>query len=153
MTSVPTMFQIIKWRRNTTNLDVFGSNPDIALYLEIKDVRNLTYNPGTLSADHNLNVITEVIRYGMADSVTLSNVLDTIRKWRDRDAVLYYSKFLTKSKSPIYISIHEGDGSGKGQYVDGYYRANRPMYDYHDLIDNRLTIVECTSDYIKAISD
>jgi hypothetical protein len=65
--------------------------------------------------------------------VTLSDVLDLYPSWKDRDAILYYSKFLARKGAPIYISVYDD--------VDKY----------ADAIAKKFRIISISSDMITAV--
>ena len=151
---VPSIFKSIKWRAFTVNLDIGGGEfEDATMYLAERDVTNLVYDPDHRSAEHNRDVIVTVIARGGSDSVTLANVLNVIPKWKDRDALLYYSDFLAKKNAPIYIGVYEGDKSGRGRKTDTGWQANLQLHEYLDAVRNRFRVVSATNEMITAVKD
>ena len=152
--NVPDLFKLVKWRSYTVNLDMLGTGgEDATLYLAERGVTNLVYDPINREADHNQGVITAVMRIGGSDSVTLANVLNVIPSRKDRDAILYYSKFLTKNFSSVYIGVYEGDKSGKASRDYKGWQANLKLEEYQDAIAHRFKIVSITKDMITAVKD
>ena len=134
------------------NLDVGGGyHKDATLYLAERKVRNVVYDHIHKSAEHNAKAISFVIGIGGSNSVTLSDVLNVIPSWRDRDAVLYYSKFLARKSAPIYIGVYEGDKSGVGKMTREGWQANLEISEYEKAIANRFEIVNIKDGVITAI--
>ena len=151
-TNVPKMFKKVRWRSYTVNLDVGGGyHEDATLYLAERKVHNVVYDPDHKSAEHNAKAISFVIGIGGSHSVTLSNVLNVIPSWRDRDAVLYYSKFLARKSAPIYIGVYEGDKSGVGKMTYKGWQANLEIGEYEKAIANRFEIISIEDGVITAI--
>jgi hypothetical protein len=152
--NVPALFKEIKWRSYTVNLDVGGGkDEDATLYLAEKGVTNLVYDPDSRDADHNQSVITAVMRIGGSDSVTLANVLNVIPTWKDRDAILYYSRLLVKTLAPVYIGVYEGDRSGSPSVGSKGWQANLELKDYHDAVANKFRVISVTKTMITAVKD
>ena len=134
------------------NLDVGGGHhEDATLYLAERKVKNVVYDHIHKSAEHNAKAISFVIGIGGSHSVTLSDVLNVIPSWRDRDAVLYYSKFLARKSAPIYIGVYEGDKSGVGKMTRKGWQANLELGEYEKAIANRFEIVSIKDGVITAI--
>ncbi len=134
------------------NLDVGGGyHKDATLYLAERKVKNVVYDHIHKSAEHNAKAISFVIGIGGSNSVTLSDVLNVIPSWRDRDAVLYYSKFLARKSAPIYIGVYEGDKSGVGKMTRKGWQANLELGEYEKAIANRFEIVSIKDGVITAI--
>ncbi len=151
-TNVPKLFKKVKWRSYSVNLDVGGGyHKDATLYLAERKVKNVVYDHIHKSAEHNAEAISFVIGIGGSHSVTLSDVLNVIPSWRDRDAVLYYSKFLARKSAPIYIGVYEGDKSGVGKMTDKGWQANLELGEYEKAIANRFEIVGIKDGVITAI--
>ena len=153
--NVPMLFKVVEWSPSTVNLDIGGGlhERETTLYLKVKEVTNLVYDSTYKADNRNEAVLAAVIRYGMADSITLSDVLNTIRKWKERDALLYYCKHFVKRGSPVHISIQEGDRSGVGKETETGWEANSPIYEYTDLIMSRFQIVKVTDSVITAVKE
>ena len=153
--NVPMLFKVVEWKPNTVNRDLGGglTEEETTLYLKVRDVTNLVYDPTYKTPPRNESVIAAVIRYGMADSITLSNVLNTIRKWKSRDSLLYYCKHFAKRGSPIHISICEGDGAGVGKETEEGWSANIEACHYVELINSRFRVGKVTDSVITAIRE
>jgi len=151
-TNVPKLFKKVRWRSYSVNLDVGGGyHEDATLYLAERKVKNVVYDHIHKSAEHNAEAISFVIGIGGSNSVTLSDVLNVIPSWRDRDAVLYYSKFLARKSAPIYIGVYEGDKSGVGKMTRKGWKANLELGEYEKAIANRFEIVSIKDGVITAI--
>jgi len=151
-TNVPKLFKKVRWRSYSVNLDVGGGyHKDATLYLAERKVKNVVYDHIHKSAEHNAKAISFVIGIGGSHSVTLSDVLNVIPSWRDRDAVLYYSKFLARKSAPIYIGVYEGDKSGVGKMTRKGWQANLELGEYEKAIANRFEIVSIKDGVITAI--
>ena len=150
--NIPKLFKTVRWRSYSVNLDVGGGHhEDATLYLAERKVKNIIYDPDHKSAVHNAKAINLVINMGGSHSVTLSNVLNVIPSWKDRDAVLYYCKFLARSGSPLYVGVCEGDKSGVGKMTSKGWQANLQLSEYEKAISNRFEIVEVKDDIITAL--
>ena len=149
---IPELFKTVKWRSYTVNLDIIGGeNEDATLYLAEQGVSNVVYDPDHRSAEHNERVITFVMKLGGSHSVTLANVLNIVPSWKDRDALLYYSKFFARKNAPVYIGVYEGDRSGVGKMTNKGWQANLELDEYKEAIANRFKIVDVTDGVITAI--
>ena len=135
---VPQLFKGVQWRSYSVNLDMWGAaSEDVTLYLAEQGVDNVVYDPVERSAEHNEYAIKFIMRIGGAHSVTLSNVLSVIPSIKDRDAILYYSKFLSKLYSPVYIGVYEGDN----------------LQDYKEEVSKRFRVISITNDMITAVNE
>lgn len=135
---VPQLFKGVKWRSYSVNLDMWGSaSEDVTLYLAEQGVDNVVYDPVERSAEHNEDAIKFIMRIGGAHSVTLSNVLSVIPSAKDRDAILYYSKFLSRAYAPVYIGVYEGDN----------------LQDYKHEVSKRFRVISITNDMITAVNE
>lgn len=132
---VPAMFKKIDkyygWKKKTVNLDYGGGKYDTATeYLKSKGVKNCLYDPYARDFGHNLKA-TDGIERNPVDTVTVSNVLCVIKKKVDRESVLIYSKALMKIDGTIFISVYEGDKSGKGKMTKkDCWQNNRTLESY-----------------------
>tara|TARA_R110002020_G_scaffold133646_1_gene298222 strand:+ start:1581 stop:2060 length:480 start_codon:yes stop_codon:yes gene_type:complete len=149
---IPKLFKTVRWRSYTVNLDVGGGDQeDATLYLAEHGVTNVVYDPAHRDSDHNYSAITFVMRRGGSNSVTISNVLNLYPSWKDRDAILYYSKFLARTGAPVYIGVCEGNKSGVGEHTSYGWQANLELGEYADAIANRFKIIKISSDMITAL--
>lgn len=149
---VPSLFKTVKWRSYSVNLDMGGGKiEDATLYLAEQRVKNVVYDPDYRSAEHNEQAINFIMRIGGSHSVTLSNFLNVIPSWKDRDAILYYSKFFAKSNAPVYITVYEGDKSGVWKKTNEGWQANLVLGEYEEMIAKRFKVVDVTDEMITAI--
>jgi hypothetical protein len=116
---VPRLFKIIDkhygWKKNTTNLDLGGGPWNIATrYLKRKGVINLVDDVFNRPLKYSFAVLSYLTAHKV-DTVTLSNVLNVIKERGDRKTILYNSLGHLKKGGVIYISVYEGNKSGKGK--------------------------------------
>lgn len=131
---VPSLFTMNKaiFEPDTINFDIGGGKYDTAtVYLHGLNVQNLIWDKFNRSEEWNKNVINTLIKYGGADTVTISNVLNVIEEWEYRHEVLQLAYAFSKPTATIYITVYEGDKSGIGkQTKDDCYQLNRTTADY-----------------------
>lgn len=119
----------------TTNLDYGGGRFDnVTEYLSGRGVRNLVYDPYNRTKEHNDDVIRTIQEQGLADTATLSNVLNVIKEQEVRNNVLQNLSKLTKPGGQVYITVYEGTGKGDEGPTSSGYQLNRRTEDYLDEI-------------------
>jgi len=125
-TKVPVMFTKIDkyygWKKGTINLDYGGGKYDTATeYLKTKGVKNCLYDPFARDLNHNLNALYALYALyngfegSKADTITVSNVLCVVKEKVNRESILIYTHAMLKVNGTIFISVYEGDKSGKGK--------------------------------------
>ena len=119
----------------TTNLDYGGGRFDnVTEYLSGRGVRNLVYDPYNRTKEHNDDVIRVLQEQGLADTATLSNVLNVIKEQEVRNNVLQNLSKLVKPGGQVYITVYEGTGKGDEGPTSAGYQLNRRTEDYLDEI-------------------
>lgn len=137
---LPTVFKNknVVMNPGTINLDYGGGKfNNVAEYLKDKDVINLVYDPFNRSKEHNKEVLSVVKKNGGADTITCSNVLNVIAEPEVRLSVLKNIDRLIKSNGTVYITVYEGDKSGKGKAnaKKKSYQTNMKTQDYIEEIE------------------
>ena len=111
---LPYTFRLISWRKQSVNLDIGGGQFNLATdYLAKHGVRNLVYDPFRRGAEHN-DLILKLVDENPVDTVTVNNVLNTIREESERLKVIRLAAKALKPGGTAYFLIHEGDRSGLG---------------------------------------
>lgn len=123
---VPSLHRKVRWKRGQVNLDVGGGECDKAsAQLARRGVRNLVYDPYNRDRAHNAFVLAR-----KGDTATLANVLNVIREPAERRKALEKAKQGVKPCGVVYISVHEGDRSGRGRKTPRGWQANRVTSSY-----------------------
>lgn len=111
-----------------TNLDIGGGRWDYGTtFLRRHGVKNLVFDPGNRSREHNRRVIRQLEKCG-ADTATIANVLNVIPNLQDRMAVLRFAKQYTRG--PVFIMSYEGDRSSRTKRTRDGWQLNRPAAAY-----------------------
>lgn len=119
------------WERGSLNLDIGGGKFETATdFLHSKGVHNFVYDPFNRSEEHNERVWDLLISYRFADTVTLSNVLNVIQFRRDRIKCLEVAAMALKEDGVLFITVYEGNRSGKGGRTTRGFQLNRPVKRY-----------------------
>jgi len=107
------------WNKGTVNLDIGGGKYDTATkYLKRKGITNLIYDPFNRSDEHNEEVLKQV-KEEQVDTVTLSNVLNTIDCMFAMRRTLTLARRSLKKGGTLYITIYIAPKQGKSG-KDGY---------------------------------
>lgn len=132
---LPAIFHLAEFNPDTINLDYGGGKFDNAAeYLNSIGVTNLVYDPYNRTSEHNMSVLKQIRKNNGADTATLSNVLNVIKEEYIRQEVLSNIKKLLKDNGILYITVYEGDGSGRERPTAAGYQLNRKTADYLDEI-------------------
>jgi hypothetical protein len=136
---VPAMFTKIDkyygWKKGTINLDYGGGKYDTATeYLKTKRVKNCLYDPFARDLTHNLNALDKLyngFEGNQVDTVTVSNVLCVVKEKVNREGILICTYAMLKVNGTIFISVYEGDKSGKGKLTKkDCWQNNRTLESY-----------------------
>ena len=131
LNQVPRLFRAVPLARGSINLDVGGGKYDKATdYLHSLGVHNFVWDPYNRSDEHNDRVYDLLVVGSFADTATLSNVLNVIQHKRDRIAALAVARQSVGSTGVCYITVYEGDRSGKGKKTSKGFQLNRPVKSY-----------------------
>ncbi|MDO1449526.1 class I SAM-dependent methyltransferase [Rhodocytophaga aerolata] len=128
---VPRLFKIAQFLSGTTNLDLgAGKYAHATSYLRKLKVKNLRYDPYSLPFEINQSTACQLTEQ-YVDTVTISNTLNVIEKKDLRLELLQTAYKHLKKGGQCYITIYEGNGTGKGKITGrGTYQANREMESY-----------------------
>jgi hypothetical protein len=119
------------FRRGSINLDIGGGRFETATdFLHSKGVHNFVYDPYNRDSDHNARVFALLVCTREADTVTLSNVLNVIQLPSDRREVLMLAARALRPEGACFITVYEGDRSGKGKKTSKGFQLNRRTKQY-----------------------
>jgi len=125
---IPAVFKLVNWYPHTSNLDIGGGKFEEATkYLAERSVGNFIYDPYNRTSDHNARMLE---RYDY-DTVTLCNVLNVIETSTGITEVLWLARRHVKVGGCIYISVYEGNRSGRPCIgKTGTWQANKRLHVY-----------------------
>jgi predicted RNA methylase len=127
---LPVLFSKVEFKPGTVNADIGGGKYDnVTTFLATKGVLNYVYDPYNRSKDYTEFVISK-IEHGQCDTVTISNVLNVIKEQKSRDEVLLNAVDAVKDNGTVYITVYEGDGTGKGKETSKGWQENRKTPTY-----------------------
>jgi hypothetical protein len=137
---VPTLFKRVP-EFGKKNLDIGGGKFDTASewLLENHGCKNLVYDPFNRSEAHNKKVLKQAKK---VDTVTLSNVLNVIKEKSAREGVLNFAAFHAAPGAKVYITVYEGDRSGKGRETRCGYQLHRKTEAYIKEVKAFFEVVE-----------
>lgn len=119
------------FERGSINIDIGGGKYETATdFLHSKGVHNFVWDPFNRSEEHNERVWDLFIRPSGADTATLSNVLNVIRHKSHRINCLEVAARAIKSDGAVFITVYEGNRSGKGRKTTKGFQLNRPVKKY-----------------------
>lgn len=119
------------FERGSINVDIGGGRFETATdFLHSKGVHNFVWDPYNRSDEHNDRVWRLFIDQSLADTVTLSNVLNVIRSRVDRTDCLMTAARALKSDGVCFITVYEGNKSGKGKETSKGFQLNRRTRSY-----------------------
>lgn len=150
-----TVAKHIGWTRGTVNLDIGGGRYDHGTNFMAKHgVVNHVLDPHNRSAEHNTNVSQSVRKRGGADTVTVFNVLNTIKEPEIHDDVLRTAKHHLKSGGKLYLSVYAGDKSGVGrQTKKDSWQRNEPTSAYLETVRRHFPNARVQHGIIHATND
>ena len=122
--------KVVGWQTGDRNID-YGGGPysKLTMALADKGVDNLVYDPHHKSAEHNLEVLMSC-NLNPADTATLSNVLNVIPNLKVRLEVIREVKSLLSDGGMLFVTVYEGDRSGKGKKTRDGWQENRRLNTY-----------------------
>ena len=123
------------FKKGSKNLDIGGGRFDNVntLLEEQAGATNLVYDPWNRSKAHNNNVVKEMAG-GKADTVTINNTLNVIEDTPNQIRVLEQAKDAVKENGKVYISVYEGDRTGKGRPTTKGWQRNQKIEDYLETV-------------------
>lgn len=127
-----TVAKHVGWQRGATNLDLGGGKYEHGVeFLKKHGVTSHVLDPYNRSAEHNSNVSKTVKSRGGADTVTVFNVLNTIKEDSAHKQVLETAKQHLKPGGRLFLSVYAGDKSGVGrQTKKDSWQRNQGLGDY-----------------------
>ena len=148
---VPALFKLVHnnngWEFYQKNLDIGGGKFDTATdwLWDNYQIRNHIYDPYNRNSNHNRSVM----RVPSYDTVTIANVLNVI----ESDAHILDILHLANSKLgswKIFISVYEGDRSGKFKIGKDSMQRNWKLDQYLPLVKQVFANVKKRIGYIEA---
>jgi hypothetical protein len=127
-----TVAKHIGWKPGTLNLDLGGGKYDHGVkFLEQHGVESHVLDPYNRPEEHNKKVAETVKARGGADTVTLFNVLNTIKEPEVHREVLEAAKSHLKPGGRLFVSVYSGDKSGVGRQTKAdSWQRNENLKDY-----------------------
>ena len=127
---VPALHRAVPWRRGETNLDLGGGPwPDATSFLATLGVRNVVVDPGW-QTPREVAAARARVAGGRADTATLANLLNVIPAREGRRTALALAANALGPGGVAYVSVHEGDRSGRGRKTRDGWQANRRLASY-----------------------
>lgn len=132
---LPIIFKLAKFPAGSLVLDYGGgtieSEQVANAYLAQFDCEDVVYDPYNKTPEEQQIAVDKIRANGGADVTVCSNVLNVIAEETARLTLLRNIKRLTKSGSPVYFTVYEGNGLGEGrQSGNDQYQNNRKTADY-----------------------
>ena len=104
------------WTPGTVNVDLGGGRYDHGTQFMAKHgVTSHVLDPFNRSPEHNSSVVALVKKRGGADSVTVFNVLNTIKEPHIHREVLQAAHEHLRTGGALWLSVYAGDKSGIGR--------------------------------------
>lgn len=128
---LPAVYKLISIPEGTVGVDFGGGRFDNAVeYIRDLGATLCVYDPYNRTAQHNREMLKTLKANGGADWAVNSNVLNVIKEPEARQSVLRNISKITKSGSPVYITVYEGRGDAKEGPTKSGYQLNRKTQDY-----------------------
>jgi hypothetical protein len=146
---VPAIFSHVAcWKKGSKNFDLGGGRFNTATeYLKNKGVENFIFDPFNRTAEENEKAMEAC---GLADSVTLSNVLNVILEEKYQLSTLRQAKAQLKEDGKVFIAVYEGDKSGKGKITSAGFQHNKKLSCYVALVSQVFPKVKIINSVIHA---
>jgi hypothetical protein len=124
------VFNKVDFKKGTVNADIGGGRFNNATHLlKKKGVTNVIFDPFNRSQEHN-EAAAAKIKDGQADTATVSNVLNVIKEPENRSRVIEQAANAVGDTGTAYITVYEGDRSGKGKETSKGFQLNRKLSGY-----------------------
>lgn len=151
---VPAVFKLVSWAPGGVNVDIGGGRYDTAAeYLAPHGVENVVIDPYNRTPAENDAARQYMRAIGGADTATVSNVLNVINDADARRAVLEQARSYTRPGARVYITVYEGDGSGRGRQTGAdSWQENRRTVDYVDEVRRVFPYVRKRGRVIEAVN-
>lgn len=120
----------------TVNVDLGGGRYDHGTkFMEGHSVTSHVLDPYNRSDEHNQGVARAVREAGGADSVTVFNVLNTIKEPQVHEQVLAAAKSHLRKGGALWVSVYAGDRSGVGRRTKSdSWQRNEPLPKYLETV-------------------
>ena len=120
----------------SVNVDLGGGRYDHGTkFMESHGVTSHVLDPYNRSDEHNQKVASAVREAGGADSVTVFNVLNTIKESEVHTQVLESAKTHLKPGGSLWLSVYAGDRSGVGKRTKAdSWQRNEPLHKYLETV-------------------
>lgn len=150
-----TVAKHIGWTPDTVNLDLGGGRYEHGTQFMAKHgVTSHVLDPHNRSAEHNTGVADTIRARGGADTVTVFNVLNTIKEPEVHDQVLRAAKGHLKPGGKLYLSVYAGDKSGVGrQTKKDSWQRNEPTSAYLETVRKHFPNAKLQHGLIHAVND
>lgn len=140
------------FKKGSKNLDIGGGKFDNVndLLTEKAGATNVVYDPFNRSKAHNAKVVKKMAG-GKSDTVTVNNTLNVIEDTPNQIRVLEQAKDAVKKDGKVYISVYEGDRTGKGRPTSKGWQRHQKVEDYLETvkqvfpnarIENKLIVID-----------
>lgn len=131
------------WAANSRCLDMGGGKYDFTTELlrEKHGVRNFVIDPFNQTQEHNDRVEAELTAQP-ADFAICANVLNVIHEVSVRRAMHAKIKRLTRKNGLVFFTVHEGNGTSRGQKTSEGWQANKPTKNYERELRREYVSVE-----------
>jgi len=145
----------VGWEPGTVNLDLGGGRYDHAVrFLQGHDVESHVLDPYNRPAEHNERVKRLITKRGGADTVTVFNVLNTIKEPKIHEDILRSAKQHLKPGGRLYLSVYAGDKSGTGrQTKTDSWQRNEPASAYLETVRKHFPGAQLRHGIIHATND
>lgn len=131
---MPALFNKVKFASGSMNLDLgAGRTEEPGKFLRSKSVRNFNYDPYNKSAAENEKTL-HMIKSGVFDTVTCSNVLNVIKEAEARAFVIRLAAHALHDRGFAYFTCWSGDSSEEGRETCNGFQLNQPLKFYLDEI-------------------
>jgi hypothetical protein len=120
----------------SVNVDLGGGRYDHGTkFMESHGVTSHVLDPYNRSDEHNQRVARDVRQQGGADSVTVFNVLNTIKEPHVHTQVLETAKGHLKPGGSLWLSVYTGDRSGVGKRTKAdSWQRNESLHKYLETV-------------------
>jgi len=123
------------FKKGSTNFDIGGGKFDNVndLLTEKAGATNVVYDPFNRTKAHNAEVVKKMAG-GKSDTVTVNNTLNVIEDTPNQIRVLEQAKDAVKKDGKVYISVYEGDRTGKGRPTSKGWQRHQKVEDYLETV-------------------
>jgi hypothetical protein len=127
---VPALFKRWANRIGPINLDIGGGAYDDGTnFLYRRGVKSVVYDPYNRSLFHNAAVL-KAMELNRPNSATLANVLNVIKESGSRAEVIRLAYSRSLPKATLFVSIYEGDRSGRSRITSKGWQEHRAAATY-----------------------